>query len=103
MSQELLKATIEVNGKKYTLQHPGNREWMRLRKTLYNPSDDMIDQEPLLDYFFENCCFPDAGEKLTLDTVPLEELEDWASIALRFLRGVIKSGYILKKGRERTR
>jgi hypothetical protein len=86
--------TIEVNGKKYKLQHPGNREWMRVKKTMYNVTGDSIDMEPLLDYFFEHCCFPEGGPKLTLDSVPTRELEEaWQSIALRFLRGELETGY----------
>jgi len=94
MELNILKANIEVNGKKYTLQHPGNREWIRLKKTLYKLSDDSISMEEILDYFFENCLFPEQGEKITLDTVPLRELEEvWSIVAPKFLGGNLEAGY----------
>lgn len=95
---DLITATIEVNGNKYKLQHPGNREWIRLKKTLYSFANDGVNMEPLLDYFFENCCFPEGCPKLTLDTVPLKELEEvWGNLALRFLRGELEPGYVFPK------
>ena len=97
MGQDILniiKTSIEVNGKKYTLQHPGNREWMKLKKTLFKLSSDEIDMIPLLDYFFEFCLFPAEGAKPTLDSVPLKELEEvWSVIAPKFLGGSLESGY----------
>jgi hypothetical protein len=94
MELNLVTNDIEVNGKKYKLQHPGNREWIRIKKTLYNVSGDSIDMEPLLDYFFEHVCFPESGSKLNLDTVPILELEEvWGSVALQFLRGTLETGY----------
>ena len=82
--------TIEVNGKKYKLQHPGNREWIKLKKTFVTIQDGQanIDMEPLLDYCFEHVVFPEEGNKLDLDTVELTELEEvWSVVLPRFLRG----------------
>lgn len=94
MELNIFKTTIEVSGKKYTLQHPGNREWIRLKKSLYKISEDSICMEDLLDYFFENCLFPAEGQKLTLDDVPLKELEEvWSIVAPRFLGGNLEAGY----------
>ena len=91
----LIKAEVIVNGKLYTLQHPGNREWLKLKKTLFKVSDDSIDFEPLLDYFFAHCCIPETGSNLTLDSVDLKELEEvWSIIAPKFLRGDLVAGYI---------
>jgi hypothetical protein len=90
----LLIANIEVNGKKYRLQHPGNREWLKLKKTLFRVSQDEIDIIPMLDYFFAHCCFPEIGDNLNLDTIDLTELEEvWSVIAPRFFRGDLATGY----------
>ncbi len=91
----LLTAHIEVNNKKYKLQHPGNREWLNVKKTILKVQSDQIDMIPLLDYFFEYCCFPEDGsEKLTVDNCDLAELEEvWSIIALKFLRGSLETGY----------
>ena len=56
--------TIEVNEKKYKLQHPGAREWLKLKMSMYHPKTDDVDMVAVLDYFFEHCCFPEAGEKI---------------------------------------
>jgi hypothetical protein len=102
----LITSRIEVNGKFYKLQHPGNREWLRIKKTMLNVSSDSIDMEPLLDYFFEHCCFPEEGSKLTVDNVSLEELEEvWGLVAPRFLRGALETGYVYpdqKRGKSKT-
>jgi hypothetical protein len=99
MSENILnitQTTIEVNGKKYRLQHPGNREWMRLKKAavILQNNEVSVDMEKLLDYFFEHCLFQTEGEKRTLDNIPLKELEEvWSIVAPRFLGGDLESGY----------
>lgn len=89
-----MKQEIEVNKKKYILQHPGNREWYKIKGKLYKLQSDGFDMELILDYFFEHCVFPIESEKLTLDTADLIELEEvWGVIALPFLRGALETGY----------
>jgi len=82
---------IEVNKKKYKLQHPGNREWIKLKKDFFSVSgkgEAIIDMEKILDYCFEHVVFPEEGQKLSLDTVDLLELEGvWSNLLIRFLRG----------------
>jgi hypothetical protein len=90
----LLQTTIEVNGKKFKLQHPGNREWIKLKGTLFKVSNDQVSMEALLDYFFEFCVFPEQGPKLTLDTVNLIELEEvWGLVAPKFFSGSLATNY----------
>ena len=85
---------IEVNGKKYKLQHPGNREWLKIKSTLLKVSKDEIDILPLLDYFFEFCCFPEIGVNLKLDDIDLKEIEEvWSVIAPKFLMGNLETNY----------
>ncbi len=86
-------------GKKYKLQHPGGREWLRLKQTMYKPALDQMDLESLLNYFFEHCCFPEEGEKLSLDSFTgtrdsMLEMEAWGLLAPRFFRGDVANGYI---------
>lgn len=98
----LLTCDVQVNGKKYKLQHPGNREWLKIKQTLFKVSSDGIDLIPLLDYFFEHCCFPESGEQLNLDNIPLAELEEvWSLVAPRFFRGTMEAGYIYPVGAAR--
>jgi hypothetical protein len=93
----VIKTQIEVNGKKYNLQHPGNREWLKLKQSIYTVNVDQVaevNMTLMLDYFFEHCLYPVEGQKLTLDNVPLKELEEvWGSVAPRFLRGDLAAGY----------
>lgn len=95
----MIVANIEIYGKKYKLQHPGNREWIKLKKSLVSLSEDKgnIDMEPLLDYCFEHVVFPEVGEKLNLDTVDLIDLEEvWGLVLPRFLRGQLDPEYKYK-------
>jgi hypothetical protein len=91
---------IDVGGKNYKLQHPGNREWLRLQKKMFNSSTNQIDLEAMLDYFFEHCCFPETGANLSIDTLSLDELQEvWAIVAPQFLAGKCEPGtrYFRKK------
>ncbi len=86
---------IAVNGKVYKLQHPGNREWIKLKGSLYSGQKDSFNFETMLDYCFENVVFPESGSQLTLDTVDTVELEEvWAVILPMFLRGKLDAGYV---------
>jgi len=94
--------TIEVNEKIYTLQHPGNREWLKLKKELIvvnGTGQITLDNLPMLDYCFEHVVFPDEGPKLSVDTIDLEELEEvWIKILPPFLRGqAISESYLANK------
>lgn len=88
--------TIEVNGKKYKLQHPGNREYIRLKREFFTfdgSGKGSINMETILDYCFEHVVFPEQGPKLSLESVDLGELEEvWSSILPRFLRGELEAG-----------
>lgn len=99
------KQQIEVNGKKYTLQHPGNREWIRIKTSFVKIQDTgsaVIDMEPLLDYSFEHVVFPEEGKQLSLDTVDLKELQEvWGVILPRFLGGNLETGYIYPSKKRR--
>lgn len=92
----MITNTIEVNGKKYKLQHPGNREWIRLKKNFFTVGDNgrgSIDMETLFDYCFEHVVFPEQGQKLSIDTIDIKELEEvWGLVLPRFLRGELEAG-----------
>jgi len=87
-----LKTRIEIKGAGYILQHPGNRAWLRLQKDLLNVSTGQYDAEKLIDYGFEHVVFPEAGAKLSLDTIDLDELEVWQNVLPRFLRNKLSAG-----------
>lgn len=95
-----LNTTVTVFGKKYKLQHPGTRAWMRLQRQFRLLSTDGVskgvnidlDMEKVLDYFFENCCFPEIGDKLSLDTILPSQLEVWTHVSTVFLGGDLGPG-----------
>jgi hypothetical protein len=90
----MLIQKVVINGKVYSLQHPGNREWIKLKGTIYNVQKDQINSENLLDYCFEHVVFPEKGEKITLDNCEIRELEVWQEILPSFLRGRLENGYV---------
>ena len=90
---EKLKAKLELNGKVYTLQHPGNRAWVKLQCELIDTKTQRVDLERLLDYSFEHVIHPEEGPKLTIDTVPLKELEEWTGILPEFFRGDLAAAH----------
>ena len=84
---DILIDYVEVSGKKYKLQHPGNREVLKLRSRCTNPRTGLADLEPLLDYCFEHVVIPDGHDfKPTIDTVHPKEFEQWLEILPGFLR-----------------
>lgn len=87
-----MKVRIEIKGKGYILQHPGNRAWLRLQKDMLNVSTGQFDMEKLLDYGFENVVWPESGPKLSVDTIPTIEMEVWQGILPRFLRDRLSAG-----------
>jgi hypothetical protein len=95
-----LNTTITVYDKKYKLQHPGTREWIKLKKEMREISSKdnkmslEIDTEKVVDYFFEHCCFPELGEKLSIDTILPQDFEEvWEPVSLMFLRGELGKEY----------
>ena len=89
-----LDTEITVYDRKYKLQHPGTREWLKLKQKMRridasNKSVSVeLDTVLVLDYFFEHCCFPEVGEKLSIDTVSPKDCEEvWEPVSLLFLRG----------------
>ena len=87
-----MKTRIEIKGEGFILQHPGNREWLRLQKEMLNLSTGQLDMEKVLDYGFEHVVYPETGKKLSLDTIDLFQMEVWQGILPRFLRGRLSSG-----------
>jgi hypothetical protein len=78
---------VEVNDKKYKLQHPGNRAVLKLRGRCVNPANGAIDLEPMMDFCFEHVVIPeDHGFKPTIDNPHPKEFENWITILPRFLR-----------------
>lgn len=90
----MITQKVVINGKVYKLQHPGNREWLKLQASLYNPKTDFFNLETMLDYSFENVVFPEEGNKLNLDTISLDDMEVWETVLPRFLRGKLEDGYV---------
>ena len=92
---------IVVNDRVYKLQYPGNREWLKIKKTLLDVRTAQIDIEPLLDYCFEHVVFPETGNKLDLDTIDILEVEEvWAVILPAFLQGKLDAGYVYPEDRK---
>jgi|GEM_PF-2423016 len=86
---------IVVNGKVYKLQHPGNREWIKLQGQLYDPQNKAFNMEKLLDYAFEHVVIPRDGKKLDLDSIDILELSEvWQIILPRFFTGQLDAGYV---------
>jgi hypothetical protein len=82
---------IEVNGKIYTLQHPGNREWLKLKQEIIQVHANKtvgVDIVKMLDYCFEHVVFPAEGPKLNLDIVDINEIEEvWSPVLQQFFKG----------------
>jgi len=76
-----------VDGRKYKLQHPGNRKKLQWEKEYINPVSG-IDQERFFDLCFEHCVIPEGHDfKPTVDNVQTADLEVWGSVLRRFLGG----------------
>jgi hypothetical protein len=86
---------VEVNGKWYTLQHPGVPAWARVRSEAFIAGTDgksmRVDFERVLRFGFEHVVIPKRGRRLNLDEwdpqdqAVLEEV--WQNLLLNFLRG----------------
>lgn len=84
---DVLIEYVEVEGKKYKLQHPGNREVLKLRSKCINPQTGIPNLEPMLDYCFEHVVIPEGhGFRPTIDNIHPKEFEKWFDILPRFLR-----------------
>jgi hypothetical protein len=92
-SPNIMKATLDWDGDKYVLQHPGVRAWL-LKFQDYFSKDDTIQLVPFLDWCFEEVVFPEKGEKLTVDTLAPKRAMDWAALLQGFLsRGELYAGF----------
>lgn len=90
----LYSEIVEVNGKLYKLQHPGNRAWLKLKQSLVNITTKEFDFEKLLDYAFEYCVFPvDHNFEPTIDNISLSESEVWEVILPNFFRGKVDNKF----------
>lgn len=85
---------VVINEKVYTLQHPGNREWLKLQSQMLDINTKTLDMEKLIDYCFENVVIPLVGNKLDLDTLPVQDLGVWQVLLPQFLRGELDAGYV---------
>jgi len=94
---DVFKATLELEGKVYTLQHPGNREWVKLQENLINATTGRMKLGDFLDYSFDHVVFPEQGPKLTMDSITLKELEAWQIVLPAFFRGNLEAGYAWKQ------
>ena len=78
---------VEVGNKKYRLQHPGNRAWIRLKQNLIDLETKKPDMEKLFDYAFEHCVFPEGHNfQPTLDNINGSDLEEWEALLPSFFR-----------------
>lgn len=83
----LLIEYITVNGKEYKLQHPGNREVIKLRTRCVNAQTGATDLEKLMDFSFEHVVIPHGHAfKPTVDNIHPKEFEEWLEIIPGFLR-----------------
>ncbi|MDO6395293.1 hypothetical protein Q4554_14525 [Leptospira santarosai] len=75
-----------VDGRKYKLQHPGNRKALRWRQDSISLTDG-LKQDTLLDQFFKYCVIAFGHNfQPTLDTIAPNHVEVWLRLANRFLK-----------------
>lgn len=78
-----------IDGKKYKLQHPGNRTYLEWQQETFD-MEKGLDTISLLDNAFEHCVIPEGHDfKPTVDNVKPADLEVWQKLLRRFLRGDI--------------
>ena len=91
---------VEVLGKKYKLQHPGNRAVLKLQSNAINAQNGTINLEPMMDFCFEHVVVPDGhGFHPTIDNLPPKEFEAWLGILPGFLRGESMEGWKVSETR----
>lgn len=80
-----------VDGRKYRLQHPGNRTHLQWQKEYFSVTEG-FDQAKFLDNAFEYCVIPEGHEfRPTIDNIKPKELEVWGRMLRRFFVGDIDS------------
>ena len=93
MSEKLKrpKATLELDGVEYVLQHPGNRAWLtHYQKSMSGDEPDVV---AFLDWCFEHVVHPKKSPKLSLDTLQIGGQQMWIPLLLAFLvRGELEAG-----------
>lgn len=91
---DLFTDIVEVGGKLYKLQHPGNRAWLKLKQSLINLTSKEFDLVKLLDYAFEHCVFPhEHNFEPTIDNISLNDSEVWEVILPNFFRGKVDAKF----------
>lgn len=77
-----------IGGKKYRVQHPGNRKNLEMQQRAINARTGAFDQTVVFDYMFEHCVIPLENQtKPDLDMISPQEVEEWAVFLPTFLRG----------------
>ncbi|WP_244939864.1 LIC_12613 family protein [Leptospira adleri] len=75
-----------IDGRRYKLQHPGNRKALRWRQESISLTEG-LNQDKLLDKFFKFCVKGVGhGFEPTLDTIEPNHVEVWLHLANRFLK-----------------
>jgi hypothetical protein len=78
-----------IDGRKYKIQHPGNRTWMEWQQEMFD-LENGINNIGFLDNVFEHCVIPEGHTfKPDIDNVKPRELEVWQKFLRNFLRGEI--------------
>lgn len=78
-----------VDGRRYKLQHPGNRTYLEWQQETFD-FEGGLDTIGFMDRAFEHCVIPDGHDfKPTIDNVKPAELGVWQKLLRRFLRGDI--------------
>jgi hypothetical protein len=77
---------VEVKGKKYRLQHPGARAWMKQQESVIK-TDGSFGFEAIVDYGLQNVIKPVEGPLLNWEYFDerMEELNIWQMILAFFL------------------
>ena len=105
--QKRPKATLELDGKEYVLQHPGNRAWLKHYQTSIGATEP--DVVAFMDWAFEHVVFPKKGGQLSLDTLPIGMQRVWMPLLLNFLnrgeldaehswKDIVGEGLVIAKG-----
>ena len=78
-----------IDGKRYKLQHPGNRAYLQWQQETFD-LEDGLDTISFLDKAFDHCVIPEGHDfKPTIDNVKPKELGVWQKLLRMFLRGEV--------------
>jgi len=78
-----------VDGKKYKVQHPGNREHLQWQQETFD-FENGLDTVSFMDKAFDHCIIPEGHNfKPTIDNVTPQELGVWQKFLRQFLKGEI--------------